>query len=412
MLSQTSRRISSQWQSFSRKASAAYTKTFNNQTISPIIRNHGLRAEPKPSILSLSRYNINSPSLCRQYTQSAQSKSTEPVKGEEAGTEEPAGTLDPYSAKIFHDILQRVKQVWPAPTVPIPEGWSANWEEWDMFLSVYWTSTEYLMLPQIEMVFNIFYGISGETRPIVFSDGAFIFTPVDRPSEFYLLEYDDGSRVFKLSSSLGTPLTESSVVELLGTPGKIVFEALEPSKEGTLALQRIIARDRSVIPELEKFLGYIPEHTELWEQHPGLDKEKLENMTEDEQLAEVQRLMAEIESRSPEFKNASEAWDNDMQRTDVSEGEVDPESVEHNVNALGLKDEVRELESMMDDASGELKKLDETFGSKSTGPSTDKTATDTSYGSLNVEVDEGDKDHVRLSVPFKEEQDEKEKKTK
>ncbi|KIK59470.1 hypothetical protein GYMLUDRAFT_245156 [Collybiopsis luxurians FD-317 M1] len=88
--------------------------------------------------------------------------------------------------------------------------------------------------------------------------------------------------------------------------------------------------------------------------------------------------------------------------------------VEHNVNTLGLWEEVRQLESMMDDASGELKKLDETFGSKSTRSRTDKTTADTSYGSLNVEVDDGvsDKDNVKFSVPFKEEQDEKEKKSK
>ncbi|KAF5389012.1 hypothetical protein D9757_005160 [Collybiopsis confluens] len=364
------------------------------RTISTISLNNKFRSSQKPHFGLVWH---------RQYTQF-----TEPASAEaEAEPEEDVAEIDPYSAKLMHDINERVKQVWPTPTVPIPSGWSASWEEWDMLTSIYWTSREYLMLPQIEQLINIYYGLPGETRPIVFSDGGFVFTIVGGPSEFFLFEYGDESRVFKLSSSADGPLTESSVVELLGTPDKIVFEPLKPSEEGTLVLQKIMSRDRTVIPELEKILGYRPEHTELWEQYPELNKEQLENMTEDERLGEVQRLMDEIASRSPEFKEASETWDKNLEQTNISEGEVNSDAIQENVNALGLREEVRELEGMMDEAAGQLNKLDETMHSKS---ESGENASSTLHGSLRVEADEADKDHVRLSVPFRDEQGNEQKK--
>ncbi|KAE9397355.1 kinase-like protein [Gymnopus androsaceus JB14] len=275
----------------------------------------------------------------RQYAQAAEPKPSEPTREE---IEEDA--MVTYGDDTLLAIFDRVKEVWPHPTVPIPAGWSANWEEWDMLVSIYWTSFQYLMLPQIEMVVNIYYAIPGETRPIIYNhDGAFIFTIVDRPSEFYVLNFQNGTRIARLTCP-DAPLTETSVVEL-----------------AAYSRERIMARDRSVIPELEKFLGYIPEHTELWEEHPGLDKEKLEKMTEDQQLVELQTLLREVETRSPEFKEASEAWDRGRQLTDIADDEVDPESVERDINALGLKKEMGEFESLLDSAEGELKNLDGTL---------------------------------------------------
>lgn len=310
--------------------------------------------------------------------------------------------------KTLMDIFDRVKEVWPVPTVPIPEGWSAVWEEWPDMLSVYWTSPNYLMLPQIEMVVNIYYGVPGETRPIIYSNGAFVFAIVERPSEFYILNYHDGPRIAKLSLS-EEPLTESNLVGLVATPEKMVVEELEPSEEGSSALERIMARDRSVIPELEKFLGYVPEHTELWEEHPSLEKEKLEKMTEDEQLAELQSLLREVEARSPEFKEASEAWDLGMRRTNIADDEVDPESVERDINAFGLKEEMREFESMIDSAEGELSKLN--LETKPEQP-LENTAPDESQSSLRVQVDNDGEDRVRLSVPFQEEKADKQEENK
>lgn len=305
--------------------------------------------------------------------------------------------------KTLMDIFDRVNEVWPVPKVPIPEGWSAVWEEWPDMLSVYWTSPNYLMLPQIEMVVNIYYGVPGETRPIIYSNGAFVFAIVERPSEFYILNYHDGPRIARLSLS-EEPLTESTLVGLVATPEKMVVEELEPSEEGSSALERIMARDRSVIPELEKFLGYVPEHTELWEEHPSLEKEKLEKMTEDEQLAELQSLLQEVEARSPEFKEASEAWDLGMRRTNIADDEVDPESVERDINAFGLKEEMREFESMIDSAEGELSKLN--LETKPEQP-LENTAPDESQSSLRVQVDNDAEDRVRLSVPFQEEKADK-----
>ncbi|KAJ3863672.1 hypothetical protein EV359DRAFT_64601 [Lentinula novae-zelandiae] len=344
-------------------------------------------------------------------------------------------------AQTILSILDRAKQVWPSPKVPVPFGWSADWDCWDMLLSLYWTSPQYLMLPQIETIFNIHFGIRGETRPIVYStpgltlnqgegeeeEGrrefkSFVFTVVERPSEFYLLEYHGEPTLFKISlpksedSSSGQvqQLAEPLLVELLATPDKLTFEHIEHSPEGSAALQRIFARDRDVIPELEKFLGYIPEHTEIWEENPQNSHpeyttksaemaESSEKTTEDEKIAEVNYLLKEIEERSPEFKEASQAWDKGMLdvSSSMSDNEVDPDSVEHSMSAIGLKEEIAQLEDMMDNADGEITKLDESL--QETLMSSDaKSVNHESASPLQVEVDEADADHVRLSVPFKE----------
>ncbi|KAF9077164.1 hypothetical protein BDP27DRAFT_599441 [Rhodocollybia butyracea] len=233
------------------------------------------------------------------------------------------------------------------------DGWSADWEHWDMLLSIYWTSPQYLMLPQIEMVVNLLFGIPGETRPIVYREDCFVFTMVDRPSEFYLLQWE-GPNLSKIRNAA----TESSVVELLSDTDDLDLEVLEVSEEGAVALQRIMDRDSTVIPELEKFLGYVPQHTELSEERPDIYQEELEKMTEDERIAETQRLMQALEERSPEFKAASEAWDKGMEETNISPDQVDPEVLERHLEDLGLKGQLGELEKMVDNVTEELDQLE------------------------------------------------------
>ncbi|KAJ3880641.1 hypothetical protein F5051DRAFT_450536 [Lentinula edodes] len=388
--------------------------------------------------------NLNPP-VRRHYT----SGKPEPEEHSQTDSSKKAEVdgMDLYTASIataqtILSILDRAKQVWPSPKVPVPFGWSADWDCWDMLLSLYWTSPQYLMLPQIETIFNIHFGIRGETRPIVYStpdltlnqgegeeeEGkrefkSFVFTVVERPSEFYLLEYHGEPTLFKISlpksedssSEQIQQLTEPLLVELLATPDKLTFEHIEHSPEGSAALQRIFARDRDVIPELEKFLGYIPEHTEIWEENPQNSHpeyttksaemgESSEKTAEDEKIAEVNYLLKEIEERSPEFKEASQAWDRGMLdvSSSMSDNEIDPDSVEHSMSAIGLKEEIAQLEDMMDNADGEISKLDESLQETLTSLDT-KSVNHESLSPLQVEVDEANEDHVRLSVPFKEE---------
>ncbi|KAJ4487661.1 hypothetical protein J3R30DRAFT_3430204 [Lentinula aciculospora] len=353
--------------------------------------------------------------------------------------------MDIYTAQTILSILDRAKQVWPSPKVPVPPGWSADWDSWDMLLSIYWTSPQYLMLPLIEMIFNIYFGTKGETRPIVYSTSelgltnpdaeegerdreykAFVFTVVERPDEFYLSEFHDEPALFRIllpdpkdsQPQENQQLVESLLVELLATPDRLAFERMQPSPEGSAALHRILARDRTVIPELEHFLGYVPEHTELWEEKPqnpypeqaAEEGESSEATAEDKQIAETSRLLKEIEARSPEFKEASHAWDKEMLDVSslVSDDEVDPDSVESSISAIGLKEEMAELESMMDSADGEMRKLDESLQKSLDGdPASAASTFHELPGFLRVEVDEADEDHVKLSVPFKEEEGQK-----
>ncbi|KAJ3756317.1 hypothetical protein EV360DRAFT_72097 [Lentinula raphanica] len=411
-----------------------------------VLRDQRHRLHPSCTLLSSPRspsnlYTSSSSTICRSSasftTQAAQSINNPDSAQEEVQEEEDKEEMDIYTARTILSILDRAKEVWPTPKVPVPPGWSADWDCWDMLLSLYWTSPSYLMLPQIETIFNIYFGIKGETRPIVFStpdleinqnaaeekegeeeEGtenraykAFVFTVVERPDEFYLLEYYDAPALFKISlpdsSSQQQRLTEFLLVELLATPNELSFERIEPSPEGSAALDRILSRDSTVRPELEKFLGYIPEHTESWEEDPQAPypEESTESTeesdssvsTEDRQVSKIQRAMKEIEARSPEFREASEAWDKGMldSSSPLSDQEVDSQSLEDSFNTIGLKDEVAELESMMDNAEGEIKKMDESL---------QKSASNSDTGSLKVEVDEEDEGHVRLSVPVRDEQ--------
>ncbi|KAJ3744979.1 hypothetical protein DFH05DRAFT_1491730 [Lentinula detonsa] len=375
----------------------------------------------------------------RQYTSGTTTQPENSAIESETAT---GDDMDIYTAQTILSILDRAKQVWPPPKTSIPPGWSADWDCWDMLFTLYWMSPQYLMLPQIETIFNVHFGIRGETRPIVYStpdlrmnpssnegeEGenrdykAFVFTVVERPDEFYLLEYHDRPTLFKMSlpespSQNHQQMTESLLVELLASPNKLAFERIEPSPEGSAALQRILARDRTVIPALEQFLGYIPEHTELWEENPqtpypeqtteSTDKsESSEESQEDKQIAEMKRLVQEIEARSPEFKEASQALNEGLLNasSSLSDDEVDFDSLEHSINAIGLKDEMAELESMMDSADGEMRKFDETL--QQSFSNSDLASPDLeSFGSLKVEVDEADEDHLKLSVPFQEEEE-------
>ncbi|KAF5362601.1 hypothetical protein D9758_009580 [Tetrapyrgos nigripes] len=289
-------------------------------------------------------------------------------------------------------IIERANSVWPAPParIPIPEGWSCTWDEWPYLFGFYWLSPEYLMLPYIERMVNIKYALPGDARPILFYNAPtqsengqktetdrdterevvpawdiFIFTIVERPNEFYL--HTEGT----LYRFTNPSLTETELVSLLATDptlsspsSPLKYEPVPESEEGLKILERIETRDQSVIPDAAKFLGYTPEHTE-----PSLENlyapEELETSEDgepsDEQLEELKRLTRELESRSPEFKEASEVWDKELkgeggvQSPGISE--EDAAGLEALAAMTGLSSDLQQVENMMREAEGDLQKL-------------------------------------------------------
>ncbi|THU94722.1 hypothetical protein K435DRAFT_966752 [Dendrothele bispora CBS 962.96] len=285
-------------------------------------------------------------------------------------------------------IIQRANESWPAPLsgVPIPEGWSSKWDAWPYLFIFYWFSPHYLMLPHIEMMLNIKYGIPGDARPILFyipseedvreaqkreeasSPDLFIFTVVERPNEFYFFDCSEG-RLYRFTDP---SLTETRLVSLLAedpafSTDILDYEPVPSSEEGTQILARIMKRDETVIPDAAKFLGYTPEHTEPWQENLLALPQPLESdePLTDEQIEEVKQLTEEIASRSPEFKEASEAWDKGFQGggnahavEDYPEGGQSERDIELDMGKIsGLSKDFKELESVMREAEGELQRL-------------------------------------------------------
>ncbi|KAJ6478117.1 hypothetical protein C8R47DRAFT_1139378 [Mycena vitilis] len=179
---------------------------------------------------------------------------------------------------------------WPSPSV-IPPGWSNNWKHWDYLLTLFAYSPYFLRLPQIEMLINIKFGIPGEVRPIMYSDEreSVVFsteiTPdPDGPDD---VAPDGAGHVFLLNcrtfdvytydaeQSENAPDTIEELVLLIAaapTPEGVPMAQLELDPEGEAVLQRILARDASVIPLLESdFLGYAPRATERDEELVSAD---------------------------------------------------------------------------------------------------------------------------------------------
>ncbi|TFK64949.1 hypothetical protein BDN72DRAFT_846168 [Pluteus cervinus] len=200
---------------------------------------------------------------------------------------------------------------WPTPCSerPLPSGWSRQWDQWPYLMTLYWPSPYFLMLPQIEMVVNLMFGVKAETRPLAFwkgegelekgVGGVFVFTlkPVGETSEtkarFFLLDSIQ-QELYEFSSSDAGVTTEDELVQYLhtySTPEEL-FESpqvrpMNPSGTGMKLVGRILERDEGVIEDLErggwvnarlplsKEDGRKLKKTEIWEERPDVLKRLL-----------------------------------------------------------------------------------------------------------------------------------------
>jgi hypothetical protein len=186
-------------------------------------------------------------------------------------------------------MIERAKRVWPCPPI-IPPGWSSEWEKWPYFLTFFWFSPYFLMLPQIEMLVNIRYGIPGEARPILYSDEkeSFIFVLHGR---FYL--YD--CRNLEMYQFEGQWTEESLGRAMCGDFDAIPKSKLEEDPEGAKVLQRIFDRDETVTQILgDKYLDYTPDVTRSWEESGSVQSGELD-MTVEEAAHELNRLAEDME---------------------------------------------------------------------------------------------------------------------
>ncbi|KAF7310163.1 hypothetical protein MIND_00389700 [Mycena indigotica] len=180
-------------------------------------------------------------------------------------------------------LLAYADAYWLPPT-DVPEGWSTDWKSWDYLLTLFAYSPYFLRLPQIEMLVNIRYAVPGEVKPVMYSaDHAGLVFAVDREDAEAEAdpEYEGAAEVYYLNCRtfslymfdpdhaphVPPPQTIDELLMLIGTaPGApeeaIPLLALEPDEHGQAVLNRILNRDASVIPVLEKeFLSYAPKAT-------------------------------------------------------------------------------------------------------------------------------------------------------
>lgn len=186
-------------------------------------------------------------------------------------------------------IIAHAKKVWPSPAT-VPTGWSCAWEEWPLMLTFYWFSPYYLMLPQIEMLVNIRYAIPGETRPLLFhaETHAFFFTLVADSTRFFFWDQPHNTlyRVQGVQSAddlavrveADFPTLQSSMIRL------------ETDPAGEDAINRILARDETVIPVLTQFLDYTPTPTQQMEEGTA---RYAAGLSEEQQLELYKGLMSD-----------------------------------------------------------------------------------------------------------------------
>ncbi len=170
------------------------------------------------------------------------------------------------------------------------------------------------------MIVNILYNLPGETRPLLFSNSRdqFVFTLFKEPTRFFL--YDVNKQFLAEFDNVASE--EELVLRMDEDPEVLPLTILSPNLEGESAIQRILARDETVIPVLaENFLDYTPQASEPSQENPAgspfvteEDKDEFRNLisekvdealkggktelTEEEQWKVIEEVARELDRRS------------------------------------------------------------------------------------------------------------------
>ncbi|KAJ7056371.1 hypothetical protein C8F01DRAFT_1155969 [Mycena amicta] len=284
----------------------------------------------------------------------------------------------PNSGPTTAALLAYVESHWLPPTV-VPSGWSTDWKHWDYLLTLFAYSPYFLRLPQIEMLVNVKYAIPGEVKPVMYSSEheALVFA-VDREdngdakprdAERQEDEEEDGSaevfylncRTFELyafdpehAPNVPPPETIDELLMLIGTapppaPSTIPLFRLSPDENGEATLKRILARDDSVIPVLERdFLQYRPRATTLEEELVKADEVD---------AARREKLAAAIENAREYLRETEEELKREQEEVRVlreQEGLQTAEMVEEQKAYL-------QMHAALEDAKAKLVELEQVW---------------------------------------------------
>ncbi|KAF7323771.1 hypothetical protein MKEN_00598200 [Mycena kentingensis (nom. inval.)] len=264
----------------------------------------------------------------------------------------------------------------------LPAGWSTAWKDWDYLLTLFAYSPYFLRLPQIEMLVNVQYAIAGEVKPIAYNSDkdAVIFAVYSTEDPEYQSDAEQSDseeggggsfsveifylnyRTFSIYSfdaehapNVPPPQSIEELVDLMTgaeSPESVPLYKLDPDPEGQAALDRILARDASVIPELqEKYLAYEPRPTTEAEEIPE------QNEVERERKA---RLAEAIENTRRYIREAEDEFLAEQEETRKMKEQEGMEMAE-------TQDEQQayaEIRTALDDAKTKLREMEQVWNSR------------------------------------------------
>ncbi|KAK1224662.1 hypothetical protein PQX77_012407 [Marasmius sp. AFHP31] len=296
-------------------------------------------------------------------------------------------------------VVKRSQEVWPPlqGTEEIADVWSSDWAQWPHLFALYWHSSNYLMIPSVEMFVNLQYGIEGETRPLLYSipvpdekwetwakeagadpdspqNDYLLFTIIGKEKEVVYIANLDTQDILQLFEG-DEPVTVDTLVPLLSNTDRLRYELLPPSEEGCKLLDRIFARDSTVRETLgeERWLGMVPPDTQPWQEWSALPEnaeESLENEIEEEgELEEYEESQPLRDANGDDQDGltkvqggeAAEGEDvmDDLEQTKLSEEEL---GALQEARQLGLTKDLDEMGEMMEDAEQEIERTVQRFG--------------------------------------------------
>ncbi|KAH6915604.1 hypothetical protein BKA70DRAFT_1253241 [Coprinopsis sp. MPI-PUGE-AT-0042] len=249
----------------------------------------------------------------------------------------------------------------------LPKGWSSDWPKWENLFTFFYPANQYfIVIPQIEFMINIRYGIPGDIRPLMFNNEteAFVFEVVERrfnergeyePVEMrseeevertlYYVDWQEEEVYTVKNASTMKELTKM-MVRKGGSLDALELSLLESDEEGEEMADRVLDSDASVLPLLEKkYLGYMPPPSiELSDRY----EEEAEQMVEELGLGSMEDEFDDID---PEVAKEGEAAYRQLMQL-ANSMQSAPEEMEM---TTGL------LELMRDASPEELKPLSDLF---------------------------------------------------
>ncbi|KAH6874315.1 hypothetical protein BKA70DRAFT_1350452 [Coprinopsis sp. MPI-PUGE-AT-0042] len=236
----------------------------------------------------------------------------------------------------------------------LPKGWSSDWPKWENLFLFYPANQYFIVIPQIEFMINIRYGIPGDIRRSCverrFNERG-EYEPVEMRSEeevertLYYVDWQEEEVYTVKNASTMKELTKM-MVRKGGSLDALELSLLESDEEGEEMADRVLDSDASVLPLLEKkYLGYMPPPSiELSDRY----EEEAEQMVEELGLGSMEDEFDDID---PEVAKEGEAAYRQLMQL-ANSMQSAPEEMEM---TTGL------LELMRDASPEELKPLSDLF---------------------------------------------------